>query len=150
VGASEPAGAHVHANARAHVGARDPFGASDDASAHVGRARFRAAQTIPPRIRRAVFHRDGGKCRVPGCRHAVFTDVHHIVLRSERGTHSPENLVTLCAAHHHRIHEGKLTVTGSASSHLQFTHADGTCYGGAVAPAIADAREKALRALTGI
>ena len=105
---------------------------------------------FPPRIRRAVFHRDGGKCRVPGCRHAVFTEVHHIVLRSEHGTHSPENLVTLCGAHHRRIHKGKLTVTGSASTHLQFTHADGAAYGSAVAPGIADARAKAFQALTGM
>src|SRR6185369_3466840 len=104
----------------------------------------------PPRIRRAVFHRDGGKCRVPGCRHAVFTDVHPIARRSEHGTHSPENLVTLCVAHHYRVHDGELIVTGSASLQLQFTHADGTPYGGAVAPAVADARAKAFRALTGI
>src|SRR6185436_11508506 len=108
------------------------------------------AQTIPPKIRRAVFHRDGGKCRVPGCRHAVFTDVHDIVLRSEHGTHSLENLVTLCAAHPDGMHKGRLTVMGSASSHLQFTHAEGTPYGGAVAPAVADARAKSFRALTGI
>jgi len=76
--------------------------------------------------------------------------VHHIELRSEHGTHSPENLVTLCGAHHRRIHKGKLTVTGSASAHLQFTHAEGTPYGGAVAPAVADVRTKAFRALTGM
>ena len=76
--------------------------------------------------------------------------MHHIELRSEQGTHSPKNLVTLCAAHHDRIHKGKLTVTGSASSHLQFTHADGAPYGGAVAPAVADTRAKAFRALTGM
>jgi len=41
-------------------------------------------------------------------------------------------------------------VTGSASSHLCFTHADGTRYGGAVDPAVADARTKALHALTAL
>jgi hypothetical protein len=76
--------------------------------------------------------------------------VHHIGLRSEHGTHSPENLATLCVAHHRRIHEGELIVTGSASAHLDFTHADGTSYGGGVAPAVADARAKAYRALTGM
>ena len=158
VGASDRAQvggrAHVDGNddARAHVGVREPVDAHHDANAraHVGAIRVRATQTIPPRIRRAVFYRDGGKCRVPGCRHAVFTEVHHIVLRDEAGTHSPENLVTLCGAHHRRIHKGKLTVTGSASAHLQFTHADGIPYGGAVAPAVADVRAKAFRALTGM
>ena len=58
--------------------------------------------------------------------------------------------MTLCAAHHHAIHKGKLIVTSSASSRLDFTHADGTPYGGAVAPVVADARAKAFRALTGM
>ena len=101
-------------------------------------------------VRRAVFRRDGGKCRVPGCRHAVYTDVHQLVRRSEGGKHSLDNLVTLCAAHHHATHHGSLIVSGAASSHLSFTHADGTPYGGAVRLAVADARTKALRALTGL
>jgi len=33
---------------------------------------------------------------------------------------------------------------------LEFTHADGTPYGGAVAPAVAHARAKAFRALAGM
>jgi len=77
-------------------------------------------------------------------------DVHHLLLRSEHGTHSPENLVTLCGAHHRAIHDGELIVTGSASAHLDFTHADCRPYGGAVAPAVADARAKAFQALTGM
>jgi hypothetical protein len=159
------AGISVRGNARAHVGIHDNVniraGVHDDANAradvggtaraHVGGAtRFRATQTIPPAVRRAVLRRDGGKCRVPGCRHAVYTDVHHLALRSEDGEHSLDNLVTLCSAHHYASHNGKLIITGSASSHLHFTHADGTPYGGAVAPAVADARAKAFQALTGL
>jgi hypothetical protein len=145
-------GAHVGASAPEQVGGRAHDRAHHDASARapLGRAPVRATQTIPPKIRRAVFRRDGGKCRVSGCRHAVFTDVHHIALRSEHGNHSPENLVTLCASHHRAIHDGEFIVTGSASSHLQFTHADGAPYGGAVAPTVADMRAKAFRALTGM
>jgi len=136
-----------------HIGnVNAPVDAYDDADArvHVGARPVRATQTIPPAIRRAVLRRDGGKCRVPGCRHAVYPDVHHIVLRCEDGKHSLDNLVTLCAAHHHAVHEGRLIVTGSASSQLHFIHADGTPYGGAVSPAVADARTKALHALTGL
>jgi len=48
------------------------------------------------------------------------------------------------------MHKGRLIVTGSASSELQFTHADGTPYGGALAPAVADARTKAFQALRGL
>ncbi|MBW3548906.1 MAG: N-acetylglutaminylglutamine synthetase, partial [Actinobacteria bacterium] len=29
---------------------------------------WRATQDVPPRIRRFIYHRDGGRCRVPGCR----------------------------------------------------------------------------------
>jgi hypothetical protein len=133
---------HDDANARAHVGA--------NARVHVGATGIPATQTIPPAMRRAVLRRDAGKCRVPGCRHAVYTDVHHIALRSEDGEHSPENLVTLCSAHHYASHNGKLIIMGAASSHLHFAHADGTPYGGAVSPAVADARAKAFQALTGL
>ena len=133
------------ARERAHVGARN-----DESRAHVGATSRRATQSIPPKLRRAVLRRDGGKCRVPGCRHAVFTDVHHLVPRSEGGTDSLEKLATFCGAHHRAIHDGKLIVTSSASSHLEFTHADGTPYGGAVDPADADAHTKAFRALTGM
>ena len=137
---------HDHAAVRAHVG-----GSTDtDARAHVGAISRRATQAVPPKLRRAVARRDGGKCCVPGCRHAVFTDVHHLVPRSEGGEDSLDNLATFCGAHHRAIHAGKLIVTGSASSHLEFTHADGTPYGGAVAPAVAHARAKAFRALTGM
>ncbi|HEX5099046.1 MAG TPA: HNH endonuclease [Polyangiaceae bacterium] len=118
-----------------------------DARAHVCAAPVRATQSIPPAIRRAVSRRDGGKCRVPGCRHAVFTDAHHIELRSEDGKHELENLITLCAAHHRAVHAGTLLITGSASS-PSFAHADGTPYGGAVGSAVADARAKAFQALT--
>jgi 5-methylcytosine-specific restriction endonuclease McrA len=157
-------GVHDKGNARAHVGVDDDVniraGVPDDANAgisvrgnaraHVDATRFRATQTIPPALRRAVLRRDAGKCRVPGCRHAVYTDVHHIALRSENGKHSLENLVTLCSAHHYASHNGKLIITGAASSHLCFAHADGAPYGGAVSPAVADARAKAFQALTGL
>ncbi len=44
---------------------------------HVGQ---RATQTVPPW---QVTRRDGGVCRVPGCRCRRFVDLHHIRLRSE-------------------------------------------------------------------
>jgi hypothetical protein len=106
----------------------------------------RATQTVPPATRRTVLRRDGGRCRVPGCRHAVFVEPHHIGLRSEGGDHDTENLITLCAAHHRAVHQGRLIITGTASS-ARFAHADGTRYGGVVTPAAADVRAKAFQAL---
>ena len=55
----------------------------------------RATQTIPPAIRRFVWRRDHGKCRVPGCRSARNLEIHHIVRRADGGTHDPMLLV-LC------------------------------------------------------
>jgi hypothetical protein len=55
-----------------------------------------AVQEVPPRVRRLIFHRDGYRCRVPGCRSARFLEVHHIVHREHGGTHDPSNLLVLC------------------------------------------------------
>lgn len=117
-----------------------------EAGTHVGP--LRAVQSIPPSVRRLVHHRDEGRCRVPGCRHAVFVDVHHIDPKTEGGTHDPENLVTLCAAHHRAIHRGALGVSGRCSTGLEFRHADGSAYGcSRVSPRLSAALATAFRAL---
>jgi len=56
----------------------------------------RATQDIAPKTRREVLHRDGGKCTVPRCRSARFIEVHHIVPRSEGGSHDASNCTSLC------------------------------------------------------
>ncbi|HEY3497062.1 MAG TPA: HNH endonuclease signature motif containing protein, partial [Polyangiaceae bacterium] len=105
-------------------------------------------QTIPPSVRRMVLRRDGGRCRVPGCRHAVYVDAHHIQLRAEGGRHDPENLVTLCGAHHLAVHRGELLVEGAASGALTFRHSDRSRYGSAkVSARAADVFAKAFRGL---
>jgi hypothetical protein len=114
--------------------------------AHVGAKR--ATQVVAPALRRQVTRRDGGRCRVPRCRHAVFTDVHHLRLRSEGGESTLENLITLCSAHHRAIHRGELVVGGESSDGLDFRHADGTPYGELASPESAELRAKAYRALT--
>ena len=125
-------------------------GASEDTSEaiHVGAARRRAKQSIPPAVRRHVLRRDAGRCRVPGCRHAVYVDVHHVDPRAEGGQHGADNLVTLCAAHHRAVHCGAVVIERAATGELRFRHADGSDYGaGQVSPRVADARAKAFRAL---
>lgn len=89
-----------------------------------------AAQRVPPARRRAVLRRDGGCCVVPGCRHALFIDVHHLVPRERGGDHDMENLVCLCGAHHRAVHDGRLLITGTPSAGLEFRHGDGVVYGG--------------------
>jgi hypothetical protein len=109
----------------------------------------RATQAVPPATRRSVLRRDHRRCQVPGCRHSVFVDVHHIRTREDGGGHELDNLVTLCGAHHRASHRGELIVQGRVSSGLTFLHADGTEYGGAVTTADAGIHATAFRAEAG-
>jgi hypothetical protein len=79
-----------------------------------------ATQDVPPRVRRLVFHRDGYRCRVPGCRSARFLEVHHIVHREHGGTSEPSNLILLCDGHHTKHHDGFITIGGRAPDQLSF------------------------------
>ncbi|HTE53172.1 MAG TPA: HNH endonuclease signature motif containing protein, partial [Kofleriaceae bacterium] len=88
-----------------------------------------ASQSIPPRIRREVWRRDHGRCQVPGCRAARFLEVHHIVPRALGGPHEPGNLLVMCSAHHARVHDGALRLSGTAPDRLVFQRADGAPYG---------------------
>jgi hypothetical protein len=107
----------------------------------------RVSQTIPPAVRRAVLLRDRHCCQVPGCRHATFVDVHHLRAREAGGNHEPDNLLTLCGAHHRACHRGELLIEKSASGSLSFWHADGTAYGGSPNPGEADMAAQAFRGL---
>jgi hypothetical protein len=134
---------------RAHVGQTGNARADETSSARVGETKhaLKATQTVPPTVRRAVLRRDQHRCQVPGCRHATFVDVHHIQARESGGAHEPENLLTLCSAHHRACHRGNLSIEGRAPSSLRFRHADGSDYGGAVSPHDADVQAQAFRAL---
>jgi hypothetical protein len=122
-----------------HVGA-DASG--QDRDGHIGEQPARATQRIPPAVRRAVRHRDQGRCRVPGCRNAIFVDLHHRDWRLDGGGNVVANLVTLCVAHHRAVHLGKLFVESTLAG-LRFFHADGTPYGSSLCPATPQARAKA-------
>ncbi len=58
-------------------------------------------QGIPPRLRRHVIARDGGRCTVGGCRSRYRLQVHHIRPVSEGGGNDLDNLGTFCWFHHH-------------------------------------------------
>jgi hypothetical protein len=77
------------------------FGA-DSAVLDVGRAtRVPATAT-----RRAVQARDRG-CVWPGChRPASWGEVHHLRHWAQGGSTDLANLVTICRAHHWKVHEG--------------------------------------------
>ena len=66
----------------------------------------RGSRTIPKKVRDHVWLRDGGGCRVPGCRATRNCDLHHIVHWAHGGSHDPSNLLVLCSLcrARHKLH----------------------------------------------
>ncbi|HKU43926.1 MAG TPA: HNH endonuclease signature motif containing protein, partial [Polyangiales bacterium] len=68
-----------------------------------GPAPERAYQDIPPSVARFVWRRDGGRCRIDGCRSARGLELHHVIHRANGGSHDASNLIlccSLCRARH--------------------------------------------------
>ena len=53
-------------------------------------------------LRQQVLRRDGWRCQ--SCGSKTNLEVHHREFRSHSGIDSEENLITLCAACHARVH----------------------------------------------
>ena len=86
----------------------------------------RATRTVPTDLADAVVLRDQG-CRWPGCdRPAHWCHAHHLQAWYQGGATSLDNLVSLCARHHHRLHQpgwhAKLRPDGT----FELTRPDGT------------------------
>lgn len=64
----------------------------------------RCRATIPPRVRRAVYARDGFCCQAPGCARRQHLTTHHALPRAAGGRHTLENGVTLCWPCHRALH----------------------------------------------
>ena len=79
-----------------------------------GRVPERAHQDVPPSVVRLVWRRDGGRCRVPGCRSTRGLEIHHLVHRADGGNHEIMNLILACSACHVAHHRGIMTITGTA------------------------------------
>ncbi|MBL0217905.1 MAG: HNH endonuclease [Myxococcales bacterium] len=77
-------------------------------------------KSIPAATRRKVFVRDQHRCTVPGCRSTRFLEAHHIRPRSEGGGHELFQITLLCDAHHVLLHEGVISIRGSAPDNLVF------------------------------
>jgi hypothetical protein len=72
----------------------------------VGR-RYRSA---PPTLRRALTARDR-HCRFPDCRTGPdWCEAHHVHEWLHGGNTSLANMLLLCSAHHHSVHEGGWTI----------------------------------------
>ena len=71
-----------------------------------------------------VARRDGG-CRFPGCGYGLITHVHHLRHWINDGPTVMSNLITLCAAHHSRVHELGWKMSGDANELVTFTSPHG-------------------------
>jgi Domain of unknown function (DUF222)/HNH endonuclease len=57
--------------------------------------------------RRAIIARDGDRCIVPGCTcRGARTNVHHVIFSVNGGPTDVDNMVLLCPADHHALHQG--------------------------------------------
>ena len=64
----------------------------------------RRARVVPNGLRQALNVRDR-HCRFPGCdRSPAFCEGHHIIDWPSGGHTKPDNVVLLCARHHHLLH----------------------------------------------
>ena len=80
-------------------------------------------RTIPPGLRRALQHRDGG-CRFPGCG-VRFGQGHHIRHWAHGGPTTLSNLAMLCRRHHRAVHEEGYGVVRRPDGALEFSLPDG-------------------------
>ena len=74
-----------------------------------------------------VRRRDIG-CRFPGCGCRHVTDIHHVVWASKQGPTAMSNLLTLCVAHHSRVHELGWKLDGDAQAEVRFISPQGRVF----------------------
>jgi hypothetical protein len=77
-------------------------------------------RVVPLPMRKAITIRDHGRCRFPGCKHAI-REVHHIKYWQHGGKTTTDNLVGLCSHHHHLVHDKGWTLSGDPNHRLTFT-----------------------------
>lgn len=83
---------------------------------------WRRSPTTAQRIE--IARRDSG-CRFPACGHNLITNIHHLRHWINGGPTILSNLITLCAAHHSRMHELGWKMSGDASALVTFTSPHG-------------------------
>lgn len=71
---------------------------------------LRVKRAIPKRVLHEVNLRDKGQCQVVHkgkvCLSKYFPDTHHVKLFSNGGSHTLDNLITVCRGHHQSLHAG--------------------------------------------
>jgi hypothetical protein len=70
----------------------------------------------------AIYARDGWRCTAPGCTSRRHLEDHHLVYRSQGGSHDESNRICLCRFHHQRGEHGVLaTCRGEAPLDVVWT-----------------------------
>ena len=82
----------------------------------------------PSEAQRIEIRRRDNGCRFPGCGCRHVTDVHHIVWASKQGLTVMSNLLTLCVAHHSRVHELGWKMEGDAQAEVRFVSPHGRVF----------------------
>jgi hypothetical protein len=82
----------------------------------------------PTEAQRIEIRRRDNGCRFPGCTCRNVTDVHHVVWSSKQGPTVLSNLLTLCVAHHSRVHELGWRLDGDAQTEVRFTSPHGRVF----------------------
>jgi hypothetical protein len=82
----------------------------------------------PSEAQRIEIRRRDNGCRFPGCGCRNVTDVHHIVWASKQGRTVVSNLLTLCVAHHSRVHELGWKMDGDAQAEVRFISPHGRVF----------------------
>ena len=73
-------------------------------------------------VKAYVLHRDGYRCQSrQKVEHDKVLQVHHKVFRSQGGTETPDNLVTLCRRCHEDLHAGRFALKARKSKTKQAT-----------------------------
>jgi hypothetical protein len=76
-------------------------------------------------VKAYVLDRDNYKCQSKRkCKCSEKLHVHHIVFRSDGGSNSPDNLITLCETCHDDLHNGNFEIKGSPSKTRHATHSN--------------------------
>jgi hypothetical protein len=93
----------------------------------------RSTRVVPAALRRAVHERDKG-CRMPGCaeHRRRKLHAHHVWHWADGGPTCLNNLVSLCKAHHHAIHDRGYRVIAAADGGFEFFAPGGRALPGVV------------------
>lgn len=95
------------------------------------------------RLRRAVLHRDGYRCRWAACDHRA-EHVHHLLAWVDGGPTDAANLVSVCRYHHRMLHPGGWKILGDPTVVGQLRFTDGAGHFGERPDLPSDASADAL------